>query len=67
MGGAKGTFYNRRRVPHFRRHVSISRASRTRKFDFDNSLTRAPLGTTEKPWNEADIERLIALVDDAAP
>lgn len=46
---------------------SFHRASMQRKFDLDIGPPRAPLGTTEKPWNERDVVRLIALVDEAAP
>jgi N-acetylneuraminate lyase len=36
------------------------------KYRIDIGLPRPPLAVTEKPWNDADVERLVAQVDSAA-
>lgn len=43
------------------------RAAMKRKYDIDIGPPRAPLGCVDKPWALADVERVLALVDDAAP
>ena len=37
------------------------------KHDIDIGPTRPPLGIVDRPWNAADVERLIAQVEDSAP
>jgi N-acetylneuraminate lyase len=41
------------------------RASLIRKYGIDVGMPRAPLGSTDKPWDDADVERLIHKVDSA--
>jgi N-acetylneuraminate lyase len=43
------------------------RAAMRMKHDIDIGPTRAPLGIVDKPWNAADVERLIAQVEESAP
>ena len=44
---------------------SFFRAAMKHKYDIDIGMPRAPLGVMEKPWNEADVAQLVALVDEA--
>jgi N-acetylneuraminate lyase len=37
------------------------------KYRIDIGPARAPLGMLDKPWQDADVEKILALVDDAAP
>lgn len=46
---------------------SFLRAAMRRKYRIDIGAARAPLGMVDKPWADADVDRLLALVDDAAP
>lgn len=39
------------------------RAAMLKKYRIDVGVPRPPLGATDKPWNDADIDRLLALVD----
>jgi hypothetical protein len=34
------------------------------KYRIDIGPCRSPLGVTDRPWNDADVERLLASVDD---
>lgn len=42
------------------------RAAMRFKYDIDVGMPRAPIGALDKPWPEADVERMVALVDDCA-
>ena len=44
---------------------SFFRAAMRHKYDIDIGAPRAPLGSMDKPWAEADIAELVALVDEA--
>lgn len=46
---------------------SFHRSSMRLRYDLDIGPPKAPLGTTERPWSDGDVERILALVDDAAP
>ncbi|MEX1229343.1 MAG: dihydrodipicolinate synthase family protein [Planctomycetaceae bacterium] len=42
------------------------RAAMRRRFDVDVGQTRHPVGMCDKPWDDSEVDRLIALVTDAA-
>ncbi len=44
---------------------SFFRAAMRHKYDIDIGAPRAPLGIMDKPWAEADVAELVALVDEA--
>lgn len=46
---------------------SFHRASMQMRYGLDIGPPRQPLGLAERTWSPADAERLLALVDDAAP
>ena len=39
------------------------RAAMRRKYDIDIGMPRPPLGSMDRPWPEAEVERLVALID----
>ncbi len=43
---------------------SFFRAAMQLKYDIDIGMPRAPLGVMDKPWNEADVAQLVAMVDE---
>lgn len=43
------------------------RSAMRRKHQIDIGPCRAPLGTTDKPWKDEDVDRVVAMVDAAAP
>ncbi len=43
------------------------RAAMQRRFQIDIGQSRAPLGICDKPWETAEVDRLIRLVTDATP
>jgi N-acetylneuraminate lyase len=43
------------------------RAAMRIKYDIDIGPPRAPLGMLDKPWKSADVERLVAQVEDSVP
>lgn len=45
---------------------SFLRAAMRLKYDVDIGPPRAPLGTTDTPWQPGEVERLVAAVDEAA-
>ena len=45
---------------------SFHRASIQVKYDLDIGPPRAPLGCVDQPWDQAEVNRLLAQVDDAA-
>jgi N-acetylneuraminate lyase len=46
---------------------SFLRAAMQRKHGIDIGMPRAPLGMLDRPWDAADVQRLLALVDEASP
>lgn len=44
---------------------SFLRAAIRRKYGIDVGMPRPPLGATDRPWDDADVERLVRLVDEA--
>ncbi len=44
---------------------SFFRAAMRHKYDIDIGTPRPPLGTLDKPWDGAEIARLVAMVDEA--
>lgn len=44
---------------------SFFRAATRHKYGLDIGMPRAPLGTLDKPWEEGEITKLIAMVDEA--
>lgn len=44
---------------------SFFQAAMRQKYDLDIGMPRAPLGTLDKPWDEAEIAKLVAMVDGA--
>lgn len=44
---------------------SFFRAAMRHKYDLDIGMPRAPLGIVDKPWDEAEVAKLVASVDDA--
>jgi N-acetylneuraminate lyase len=40
------------------------RAALRLKYRIDIGMPRPPLGAADKPWSDADVERMIALVDE---
>ena len=42
---------------------SFLRAAMRRKYRIDVGMPRAPLGATDKPWEDGEVERLLELVD----
>lgn len=44
---------------------SFFRAAMRHKYDLDIGMPRAPLGSLDKPWDEAEIAKLVASVDEA--
>lgn len=43
---------------------SFLRAAMRIKYRIELGACRSPLGVTDRPWNDADVERLLAVVDD---
>lgn len=43
---------------------SFFRAAMRVKYSLDIGMPRAPLGTLDKPWDDAEIAKLIATVDE---
>lgn len=44
---------------------SFFRAAMQLKYDIDIGMPRAPLGVMDKPWDEAEVAKLVAMVDEA--
>jgi N-acetylneuraminate lyase len=44
---------------------SFFRAAMRLKYGLDIGMPRAPLGTLDKPWDEAELAKLVAMVDEA--
>lgn len=44
---------------------SFFRAAMQHKYDIDIGMPRAPLGVMDKPWDEAEVAKLVAMVDEA--
>ena len=44
---------------------SFFRAAMQLKYGIDIGMPRPPLGVMDKPWNEADVAKLVAMVDEA--
>lgn len=42
---------------------SFFQAAMRQKYDLDIGMPRAPLGTLDKPWDEAEVAKLVAMVD----